>query len=63
MLIIYGITHVFGCYEEEKISLLGFKCRSDIIKLWGEAVGTPFIFRDFGKKLHCLKIKIDKKMD
>jgi hypothetical protein len=57
-----GITHVFGCYDDEKISLLGFKCRSGIIKHWGETVGTgtPFIFGDFGKELHCLKIKIDK---
>lgn len=54
-----GITHVFGCYNE-KINLLGFKCRSGIIKYFGEKIGTPFLFGDFGKELNCLKIKIDK---
>ena len=30
-----GITHVFGCYKDEKINLLGFKCRSGRTKYWG----------------------------
>ena len=55
-----GITHVFGCYKDEKINLLGFKCRSGRTKFWGDKIGMPFIFGDFGKDLHCLKIKIDK---
>ena len=54
-----GITHVFGCYSD-KINLLGFKSRNGIIKYFGEKIGAPFIFGDFGKELICMKIKIEK---
>ena len=53
------ITHVYGCYTN-KINYIGFKCLSGIMYNFGEQIGTPFIFGDYGKELHGFKTKIDK---
>ena len=55
-----SITHIFGCYSN-KINFIGFKCRSGLMKTFGEKNGTPFLFGDYGKELKTLKIQISDK--
>ena len=52
-----SITHIFGCYTN-KINYIGFKCKSGIMKTFGEKSGTPFLFGDYGNELKTLKIQV-----
>ena len=52
-----GITHVFGTVED-KITLLGFKCRSGKTSFIGNPIGKPFLFGEVKKQLQSLKIEV-----
>ena len=52
-----GITHVFGTVED-KITLLGFKCRSGKTSFIGKIKGVPFLFGGVKKQLQSIKIEV-----
>ena len=51
------ITHVFGTFTN-KIEFLGFKCRSGKKGFVGKPKGDAFLFGDFGKQFHYLKVQV-----
>jgi len=53
------ITHIFGTFKE-KITFLGFKCRSGKTEIVGKPEGTPFVFGSFGEQFHYVKFEVDK---
>lgn len=53
-----AITHIFGNFTN-KIEFIAFKCRSGKIIKYGSPKGEPFLYGEYGKKLKCLKTKID----
>ena len=55
-----SITHIFGCYSN-KLNFIGFKCKSGLMKTFGEKIGIPFLFGDYGNELKTLKIQISNK--
>ena len=52
-----GITHIFGTVED-KITLLGFKCRSGKTSFIGKPIGQPFLFGVVKKQLQSIKIEV-----
>ena len=56
-----AITDIFGNYTN-KIEFIAFKCRSGKIVKYGSPKGEPFLYGEYGKKLKCLKTKIDSSL-
>ena len=58
-----SITHIFGTLNKltNTISFLGFKCISGKIKYIGKPNGEGFLFGEFGKKFHNLKLEMKEK--
>ena len=55
-----SITHIFGTINNQNIiSFLGFKCISGKIKYVGNPDGDSFLFGEFGKKFHNLKLELN----
>ena len=52
-----AITHIFGTFEE-KITFLGFKCRSGKTHYIGSPKGEPFLYGVPGKQFHYIKVEI-----
>ena len=54
-----SITHIFGTFNNV-ITSIGFKCVSGKIIHFGKPEGNPFLFGEYGKKVQCLDLAIDK---
>ena len=56
-----SITHIFGTINENNIiSFLGFKCVSGKTVYFGIPDGESFLFGQFGKKFHNLRLEMKK---
>ena len=57
-----AITHIFGTFDNESgyITFIGFKCISGKTVFDGNPKGDGFLFGQFGKKLHDIKLQITK---
>ena len=53
-----GITHIFGTSSGDRITLLGFKCRSGKTSFIGVPKGKPFLFGEVKKILQSVKIEV-----
>ena len=62
-----AITHIFGNFDKNKnvINFLGFKCISGKTVFIGKNNSSenniPFLFGNFGKKFHLIKLQISEK--
>ena len=52
-----GITNVFGTYTD-KITFIGFKCRSGKTAFYGKPEGQPFFYGNIGKHVKTFKCEV-----
>ena len=52
-----GITNVFGTYTD-KITFIGFKCRSGKTSFYGKPEGTPFFYGGIGRHVKTFKCEV-----
>ena len=52
-----GITNVFGTYTD-KITFIGFKCRSGKTSFYGKPEGTPFFYGSIGRHVKTFKCEV-----
>ena len=52
-----GITNVFGTYTD-KITFIGFKCRSGKSSFYGKPEGTPFFYGGIGRHVKTFKCEV-----